>query len=99
MKVMFSCSCHRCYKGLKRLDGGSDSVLSQDISCHGTVLSKTKLYNNMSFSRPTTEVRKKKTFCPITSDELCPFKFSIELREEGCWYLSPPRRNYMSFVT
>jgi len=99
MKVTFSCSRHRCYKGLKHLDGGSDSVLSQDISCHGTVLSKTKRYNNMSFSRPTTQVRKTKTLCPITSDELCPFKFSIELREDGYWYMSPPRRNSMSFDT
>jgi len=97
MKVTFSCSRHRCYKGVKELDGIPESVLSKDISCHGTVFSKTKRYNNLTSSRPTTQVRKTKTLCPMNSDKLCPFKFSIELRGDGYWYMSPPRRHFFSF--
>jgi len=38
------------------------------------------------------QVRKTKTLKPVVSECLCPFKVSVELRYDGYWYLSNPRR-------
>jgi hypothetical protein len=91
-KVTLSCSRHRCYRGDKCDSGATEQVLLKDVSCHGTVFSHKKRYNNSASNRPDVQVRKTNTFRPTEVDYLCPFKVSVELRSDGFWYLSNPHR-------